>query len=80
MLQPGFITAEKVEAAQAQVIKKRGGSPELEQVRFEAFGEGRALQVMHIGSFAEEPCTLALMESYAAEHEYTYRGSTTRST
>ena len=29
---------------------------------------------MHIGPFADEPRTLALMEAYAAEHGYTYRG------
>lgn len=74
MLQPGFITAERVEAARQQVIKKRGSSPELEQVRFEAFREGRVLQMMHIGPFAEEPRTLAVMEAYAAEHGYQYRG------
>lgn len=74
MMQPGFITLEQVEAARQQVIKKRGITPELERVRFEPFHEGRALQIMHIGPFAEEPRTLALMEAYAAEHGYTYRG------
>lgn len=74
MLQPGFITAEMVEAARGQVIKKRGGSPELERVRFEAFREGRCVQMMHIGPFADEPRTLAVMEAYAAEHGYTYCG------
>jgi len=74
MMQPGFITAEQVEVARQQVIKKRGGSPELEQVRFEPFREGKALQIMHIGAFADEPCTLAVMDAYAAEHGYTYRG------
>jgi len=70
----GVITAEQVEVARQQVIKKRGGSPELEQVRFEPFREGKALQIMHIGAFADEPRTLAVMDAYAAEHGYTYRG------
>jgi hypothetical protein len=74
MLQPEFITPEQVEAARQKVIKKRGGSPELERVRFEPLHEGRALQIMHIGPFADEPRTLALMDAYAAEHGYQYRG------
>ena len=74
MMQPEFITAEQVEAARQQVIKKRGGSPELEQVRFEPFREGRCVQILHIGPFADEPRTLAVMDAYAAEHGYTYRG------
>lgn len=74
MLQPEFINPEQVEAARVQVIKKRGKSRELEQVRFEPFREGQCVQIMHIGPFAEEPRTLAVMDAYAAEHGYTYRG------
>lgn len=74
MLQPGFITAGQVDAARQQVIQKRGGSPELERVRFEPFREGRVLQILHIGPFADEPRTLAVMDATAAEQGYTYRG------
>jgi hypothetical protein len=54
ILQPGFVTAEQFEEAKEQVEKKKGPLSALASMRFEAFREGRAAQILHVGPFADE--------------------------
>ena len=51
--QPAFITKEMVDAAIADV-KKRKDPVALPKLRFETFDEGVCAQLMHIGPFSEE--------------------------
>lgn len=53
VMQPDFITAGMVDAAIAEVRKKKN-PPALPKVRFEPFAEGASAQIMHIGPFSEE--------------------------
>ena len=73
IMQPQHISQEMFEEARAQVRKKRGDTPSLAKLRLETFTEGLALQIMHIGPYADEPATVAKMDAYAAEHGYKKR-------
>ena len=53
IMQPDFITNEMVQEA-FETVKRKKNPASLEQIRFEAFNEGKAAQIMHIGPFSEE--------------------------
>ena len=54
IMQPEFITAEQFAEAKGQVEKKKGSLSTLASMRFEAFRESRAAQILRVGPFAEE--------------------------
>jgi hypothetical protein len=70
ILEPEHITNAMFEEAREQVRKKRGQSPALDRARLEHFAEGLCVQMMHIGPYATEPATLALMRGFADENGY----------
>jgi hypothetical protein len=62
ILQPDVITEDMYHAAVEQVRYKKA-PPALDKLRFAAYDEGRAAQVMYIGPYADEgPTILALHE------------------
>jgi hypothetical protein len=62
IMQPEFITKEMVEQAIEEVgTKKKPAS--LLLIRFEAFEEGKAAQILHIGPFSEEGPTINKVHS-----------------
>jgi hypothetical protein len=67
--QPDFLTSEWFEYFLEQVSKKKP-NPYLEKVRFEEAADGLSCQMMHLGSFDEEPRSFARMEAYCEEHGY----------
>jgi hypothetical protein len=73
IMQPDHIDQAMYEAALTQVREKQD-NPALDQVRFDSFEEGLAIQIMHIGPYADEPRSLAKMAAYAEEMGYIYRG------
>jgi len=70
ILQPDHITPAMFAEGLAQLRKKRGDSPALDKLRLARFHEGLALQIMHIGPYANEPTTIARMDAFAQEHGY----------
>ena len=63
IMQPEFITPALVEEATKEVQrKKKLGS--LALVRFEAFKEGKAAQILHIGPFSEEGPTIEKVHAF----------------
>jgi hypothetical protein len=74
MMEPAHITPAMFRQAVADVRAKRGENPALAKLRLEAFSEGRCIQIMHVGPYAEEPRTLALMDAYMREHGLRFRG------
>jgi len=68
--QPEFVTPEVFEAAKAALAKKK---PELDAgcARLELFTEGLCAQVMHLGSYDDEPATIAILNEYIKESGYT---------
>jgi hypothetical protein len=73
ILQPAHITQAMFGRAVAQLREKRD-NPAIAKVRLEKFKEGLCIQTTHIGPYADEPRTLALMKAFAEESGYIYRG------
>jgi hypothetical protein len=73
IMQPEPVTMELFERACADLLKKKNPAM-LDRARFEAFHEGRAMQIMHIGSFSEEPATIGKLVAFAAENGYKTHG------
>jgi len=67
--QPDFVTDEIFEIAKAALAKKK---PNLDvgKARLIKITEGLCVQVMHIGSYDDEPATIVMMEQYAKENGY----------
>jgi len=67
--QPDFVTSEVFDAAKTSLAKKK---PKLDisKARLERFAEGLCVQVMHLGSYDNEPATIATMEQYATKNGY----------
>lgn len=57
VMQPEFITLKMVKEA-TEDVKNKKNPVSLPLVRFEAFNEGKAAQIMHIGPFTEEGPTI----------------------
>jgi len=64
--QPEFVTAEIFEWAVERTEKKK---PELDfsKARFEHFNEGLCVQMMHIGSYDDEPATIEKMKAFMVQ-------------
>jgi hypothetical protein len=74
ILQPDLVTATLFKDARSQMRKKKGDQPAFARLRLEAFAEGRCVQTMHIGPYADEPATVAKMDAFAAEQGYIKTG------
>lgn len=73
ILQPEIITPDLFADAITQLRKKKP-SPAIDRLRLVRYHEGLSVQVMHIGPYAEEPATVARMDTFAAENGYRMRG------
>lgn len=63
IMQPEFITPKMVKEA-AEEVERRKNPVSLPLVRFEAFREGKAAQIMHIGPFSEEGPAIEKVHSF----------------
>ena len=70
---PEFITQEEVDAAIATVIAK-GKSALASQVKLEAIAEGRCVQMLHIGPYADEKAAVDQMHKLAEQNGVHLRG------
>jgi hypothetical protein len=61
--QPQFVTAEWVEQARREALKKKG-LPLLDLVRFETYAEGACAQLMHTGPYAAEGPNIARLHAF----------------
>ncbi len=67
--QPDFLTEKGFERFLEQTMRKKP-NPFLEKVRFEQATDGLSCQMMHIGSFDNEPESFARMEAFCTEHGF----------
>ncbi len=67
IMQPEFMTEEMVRKTIRDVEKKKNPVA-ISKVRFEAYPEGKAAQIMHIGPFSEEGPNVAKVHAFIAEH------------
>jgi len=68
--QPDFVTEQWFQRFLEQTKRKKPNRF-LEKVRFESLEEGICCQMMHIGSFDDEPISFARMEAYCEENGFT---------
>jgi hypothetical protein len=75
--QPDFLT-EKLFEGFLETAKKKKPNPYLKDLLFSEITDGLCCQVMHIGSFDEEPESFAKMNSYCQEKGYVRTSKTHR--
>lgn len=71
--QPEVVTEEVVEEA-CQSTAKQKDLPALASLRFGAFREGRAAQILYIGSYADEGPTIERIHRFIADQGHRLRG------
>jgi len=71
ILQPDFVTSEMVEQARETINEKKDTPSRLENVRFETYHEGNAVQIMHIGSYDDEGPTVAKLHKHIEDNGWT---------
>lgn len=67
--QPDFLTEELFNQF-LEETKKKKSNPLLDYVRFEDMEDGLCCQMMHIGSYDDEPESFECMEKFCGEHGY----------
>lgn len=65
---PDFVTKEDFDWAVAEATKKK--KVDFSKVKFLTYNEGLCVQCMHIGSYDDEPATIAAMHEYAEQSGY----------
>lgn len=65
---PDFVTKADFEWAIAEATKKK--KKDFSKVEFLTYNEGECVQCMHIGSYDDEPKTVALMHEYMENQDY----------
>lgn len=65
---PDFVTREDVAWAVAEATRKK--KTDFSKIEFFTYDEGECVQCMHIGSFDDEPQTIAAMDEYARQQGY----------
>lgn len=55
-------------------LRAKKQNPALEHTRFDSFTEGRCVQILHIGPYAEEAPTIARLHEFAGLHHYKLHG------
>ncbi len=73
ILQPEHITEEMVAEA-TETVRKKKNPPLLNSIRFEAYDEGEAAQIMHIGTYDDEAPTIRRLHEFIQSNGYTLRG------
>ena len=73
IMQPEYVTEALFEEMLEDVRAKKN-PPSIDKVRFEAYDEGTAVQLMHHGPFADEGPNIARMHAYAEEQGYELAG------
>jgi len=73
IMQPSPVT-KAIFAEGVEAVRAKKDPAMLDTARFEAFAEGKAVQVMHLGPYADEPATIARMVAFSDEHGFKPNG------
>ncbi len=65
--QPDFVTPEYAATAKGWAIKKNS-NPLIEKLEFNTLSEGKCVQMMHLGSYDDEPESFKIMEEFCAQN------------
>ena len=69
VMQPEWVTPALFARAREEVEKKKA-PPALDKLRLETYHEGRAVQIMHVGSYDAEAPTIARMHAFITAQGY----------
>jgi hypothetical protein len=64
--QPEFLTADQAEIFRQHAFDKKK-KPRIQDVYFDSITEGRCIQMLHLGSYDDEPASFARMEAFCLE-------------
>jgi hypothetical protein len=67
--QPEIVTSELVDRAKGRV-RENNKLPFLDNLRFSAWCEGEAVQILHVGLFFEAPAAIARLQAFIKERGY----------
>ena len=67
--QPDFLTAE-LAARFITEVKKKKPNAWLDRIRLRELAEGTCCQMLHLGSYDDEPASFTQMEDFCSEHGY----------
>ncbi len=73
IMQPSPVT-KAIFAQGVEAVRAKKNPTMLDAARFESFTEGKAVQVMHLGPYSEEPVTIARMVAFSDEHGFKPNG------
>jgi len=74
LMQPVVVTANMLEQAKLEAVRKKKDIPALAKVRLETWAEGLCVQTMHVGPYAAEHVTIETMHTWMAANGYRGRG------
>jgi hypothetical protein len=67
---PEFVTASQLEAARKKMIAK--GQPDAAEVQFQTIREGKCVQMLNVGPYAEEKATIERMCAFATSEGFEF--------
>jgi len=70
---PGDISGEFIEAAREKVASKKN-PPRLAEIRLQTFSEGRSVQILHLGPYADESRDVKRLFRFAEDSGYDITG------
>jgi hypothetical protein len=73
IMQPEPVTSPVAEQLRREVMQKKGLEA-LSRVRFEAYHEGLAVQILYYGAYADEGPTIARLHQFVQEQGYILGG------
>ena len=65
--QPDFVTLDVLEAATINVSKKKS-LPRFKDVRLESIEDGECVQILHVGTYDDEPESFMKVEEFCSAH------------
>jgi hypothetical protein len=66
--QPDFVTKEFSETVKEWVLRKKGDSL-IEKLAFNEMADGKCVQMMHLGSYDNEPESFSIMEEFSKKNQ-----------
>lgn len=72
IMQPSFIGKEEINSSMEKFALKK--KMDTSRVRIEKYTEGLSVQLMHMGTYANEGPSIRKLHNYIEEHGYTFNG------
>lgn len=71
--QPDFISGDMIEKA-LEKVKRKKPNPFYTDIRFDSMLDRTCVEILHVGSFDEEPASFERLDRFAEEHGLKRRG------